>query len=85
MTISEVGGFGRQLGIVPSSTESQPVNEFRQKLRVEIVVADDRVEQVLEKLTQTARTGQIGDGKVFITPIENAIRIRTGEMGAEVL
>ena len=85
MTVSEVGGFGRQLGKLPSERSSQPIDDFRQKLRVEIVVADERVEEVLERLMQTARTGEIGDGKMFITPVENAIRIRTGERGPEVL
>ncbi|MEL7082864.1 MAG: P-II family nitrogen regulator [Cyanobacteria bacterium P01_A01_bin.3] len=84
MTISEVRGFGRQRGRL-ATVSSQPYSDFLQKLRVEIVVDDHLVSKVVETLVTTARTGDIGDGKLFITPIETAIRIRTGERGPDVL
>ncbi len=88
MTISEVRGFGRQRGWFASDGQNKPSQqrtEFLQKLRVEIVVADDQLDKVLDTLMETARTGEIGDGKIFISPVETAIRIRTGETGPEVL
>ena len=84
MTISEVRGFGKQRGRL-TTVGSQPHSDFLQKLRVEIVVDDHLVNKVVDTLITTARTGEIGDGKMFITPVETAIRIRTGERGPEVL
>ena len=90
MTISEVRGFGRQLGTIDPiegshSQGAQLHHALLQKLRLEIVVDDNLLETALAKLTEAARTGEIGDGKVFVTSVESAMRIRTGESGAEVL
>ncbi|WP_017326002.1 P-II family nitrogen regulator [Synechococcus sp. PCC 7336] len=86
MTISEVRGFGRQRGMTTGqeSQTGQPT-EFLQKLRVEIVVADEKFDKALQMAIEAARTGAIGDGKIFISSVEQAIRIRTGESGPEVL
>lgn len=79
MSIGEVRGFGRQRG----HTEVYRGNEYRvdflSKVRVEIVVPDDEVDRAIEAILSAARTGQVGDGKVFVSPVERAIRIRTGE------
>ncbi|NET56710.1 MAG: P-II family nitrogen regulator [Symploca sp. SIO2E6] len=79
MTVSEVRGFGRQKGQTERYRGSEYTVEFLQKLKVEIVVDDDQVEEVVEKVIAAARTGEIGDGKIFISPVEDIIRIRTGE------
>ncbi|MGQ9837055.1 MAG: P-II family nitrogen regulator [Cyanobacteriota bacterium] len=85
MTISEVRGFGRQKGQTERYRGSEYTVEFLQKLKVEIVVEDDLVDTVVEKLIAAARTGEIGDGKIFISPIEKTIRIRTGELNQDAL
>lgn len=79
MTVSEVRGFGRQKGQTERYRGSEYTVEFLQKLKVEIVVDDEQVKMVVEKLISAARTGEIGDGKIFISPVERIIRIRTGE------
>ena len=79
MTVSEVRGFGRQKGQVERYRGSEFTVEFLQKLKLEIVVDDDRVATVVEAIQEAARTGEIGDGKVFISPVESVIRIRTGD------
>lgn len=79
MTVSEVRGFGRQKGQTERYRGSEYTVEFLQKLKVEIVVDDEQVNMVVEKLISAARTGEIGDGKIFISPVERIIRIRTGE------
>jgi len=79
MTVSEVRGFGRQKGQTERYRGSEYTVEFLQKLKVEIVVEDDQVDMVIEKVIAAARTGEIGDGKIFITPVEDIVRIRTGE------
>lgn len=85
MTVSEVRGFGRQKGQTERYRGSEYTVEFLQKLKVEIVVEDDLVDTVVEKLIAAARTGEIGDGKIFISPVEKTIRIRTGELNQDVL
>ena len=79
MTVSEVRGFGRQKGQVERYRGSEFTVEFLQKLKVEVVVADDKVEAVLKAIAEAAITGEIGDGKIFISPIESVVRIRTGD------
>ena len=79
MTVSEVRGFGRQKGQVERYRGSEFTVEFLQKLKIEVVVNDESVEGVLNALAEAAKTGEIGDGKIFISPIESVLRIRTGE------
>ncbi|NER25490.1 MAG: P-II family nitrogen regulator [Symploca sp. SIO1B1] len=79
MTVSEVRGFGRQKGQTERYRGSEYTVEFLQKLKIEIVLEDDKVEAVVQKIIAAARTGEIGDGKIFITPVDDIIRIRTGE------
>ncbi|MGK7956567.1 MAG: P-II family nitrogen regulator [Crocosphaera sp.] len=85
MTVSEVRGFGRQKGQTERYRGSEYTVEFLQKLKVEIVVEDHQVEMVIENLTKAARTGEIGDGKIFVSPVEQIIRIRTGESDLEAI
>ncbi len=85
MTVSEVRGFGRQKGQTERFRGSEYTVEFLQKLKVEIVVEDAQVELVVEKLIAAARTGEIGDGKIFISPVDKTIRIRTGETEKEAV
>ena len=79
MTVSEVRGFGRQKGQVERYRGSEFTVEFLQKLKIEVVVNDESEEGVLKALAEAAKTGEIGDGKIFISPIESVLRIRTGE------
>ncbi|MDA1191458.1 MAG: P-II family nitrogen regulator [Candidatus Poribacteria bacterium] len=81
MTVSEIRGFGRQKGHTELYRGSEYTIEFIPKLKIEIVVAEDDVEKVIEAVTQAASTGKIGDGKIFVTPVDEAVRIRTGERG----
>ena len=85
MTVSEVRGFGRQKGQVERYRGSEFTVEFLQKLKIEVVVEDDRVEDVVKSIADAARTGEIGDGKIFVTSLEQIIRIRTGETGEEAV
>ena len=85
MTVSEVRGFGRQRGHKETYRGNEYIVDFLPKVKVEIVVQDDMVPKVIETITQIARTGQIGDGKIFITNLDEVIRIRTGETGAEAV
>ena len=85
MTVSEVKGFGRQKGHTEIYRGSEYTVDFLPKIKVEIVLADERVEAAVKTIVRAARTGKIGDGKVFIGPIEQAIRIRTEESGDEAL
>jgi len=85
MTVSEVRGFGRQKGQVERYRGSEFTVEFLQKLKLEIVVDDDRVDTVVNAVQDAARTGEIGDGKILVTPVETSIRIRTGESGDAAL
>ena len=81
LTVSEVRGFGRQKGHTELYRGAEYVVDFLPKLKLEIVVADDQVEKVTITLQEACQTGKIGDGKIFVLPIEDAIRIRTGEHG----
>jgi len=81
MTVSEVKGFGRQKGHTEIYRGSEYTVDFLPKVKFEIVVADDRVAKAVEAIVQSAKTGKIGDGKVFVLPLEDAIRIRTEERG----
>ena len=85
LTVTEVKGFGRQKGHTELYRGAEYVIDFLPKLKIEIAVPEERVNEVIEAITRTANTGKIGDGKIFITNIEQAIRIRTGETGKEAL
>ena len=85
ITVSEVKGFGRQKGHTELYRGAEYVVDFLPKVKVETAVSDDRVESVIEAIKKAASTGKIGDGKIFVVPIEQAIRIRTGESGEEAL
>jgi nitrogen regulatory protein P-II 2 len=85
MTVSEVRGFGRQKGQVERYRGSEFTVEFLQKLKLEIVVDDDRVDTVVSAIQDAARTGEIGDGKIFISPIDSVIRIRTGDRDSSAI
>jgi nitrogen regulatory protein P-II 1 len=85
MTVSEVRGFGRQKGQTERYRGSEYTVEFLQKLKVEIVVEDAQVDMVVEKVIEAARTGEIGDGKIFVSPVDEIIRIRTGEKNLEAV
>ena len=85
MTLSEVKGFGRQKGHSEIYRGSEYTVDFLPKVKFEIVVDDDRAQRVVEAILQSARTGKIGDGKVFVTEVEEAIRIRTDERGGEAV
>lgn len=81
MTVSEVKGFGRQKGHTEIYRGAEYEVDFLPKIKIEIVLPDELVEQAVETITQTAKTGKVGDGKVFVSPVEQVIRIRTGESG----
>lgn len=81
ITVTEVKGFGRQRGHTELYRGAEYVVDFLPKAKIEMAVPDDLVDQAVEVITDTARTGKIGDGKIFVTTVEQAIRIRTGETG----
>lgn len=85
MTVSEVKGFGRQKGQTEIYRGAEYAVNFLPKIKIEIAVTDDLVDSVVETITNTAKTGQIGDGKIFVVPVEQAVRIRTGETGNDAL
>ena len=85
MTITEVKGFGRQKGHTELYRGAEYVIDFLPKIKVELVVDDTMVEKVIEAIVNSARTGKVGDGKIFVLPVEDAIRIRTGERGETAL
>jgi len=85
ITVSEVKGFGRQKGHTELYRGAEYVVDFLPKVRVDAAVADELVDQVVEAISKAAQTGKIGDGKIFVMPLEQAIRIRTGETGNEAL
>ena len=85
MTVSEVRGFGRQKGQVERYRGSEFTVEFLQKLKVEVVVDNDKVNSVIEAIAEAAKTGEIGDGKIFISPIDSVVRIRTGDLDENAL
>ena len=85
MTVSEVRGFGRQKGQTERYRGSEYTVEFLQKLKLEIVIEDDQVDMVVDKIIAAARTGEIGDGKIFVYPADQVVRIRTGEKNLEAV
>jgi nitrogen regulatory protein P-II 2 len=85
LTVSEVKGFGRQKGQTEIYRGAEYAVSFLPKMKIEVVVADDLVERVVEAIRKSANTGKIGDGKIFVLAIEQAVRIRTGETNNEAL
>ncbi|MEE9614056.1 MAG: P-II family nitrogen regulator [Thermodesulfobacteriota bacterium] len=85
ITVSEVKGFGRQKGHTELYRGAEYVVDFLPKIKIEIVVKEEIVTKVVETIVETARTGRIGDGKVFVLPVDEAVRIRTGEKGEEAI
>ncbi len=85
MTVTQVMGCGKQKGRVNVYRGQEYTINLLPKIKVEIILRDNRVDEVVELIIETARTGEVGDGKIFIYPVENAIRIRTGESGDEAL
>jgi nitrogen regulatory protein P-II 2 len=85
MTVTEVKGYGRQKGQTEIYRGAEYAVSFRPKLKIEVAAKSEMLDAVLEAITAKARTGQIGDGKIFVTPLEQAVRIRTGERDGEAL
>jgi nitrogen regulatory protein P-II 1 len=85
MTVTEVNGYGRQKGHKEIYRGAEYVVDFVPKIKVEIVVTDERMEEAIETIRNAANSGKIGDGKIFVLPVEQAIRVRTGETGNEAL
>ncbi|MCK8043609.1 MULTISPECIES: P-II family nitrogen regulator [Shewanella] len=85
MTVSEVKGFGRQKGHTELYRGAEYMVDFLPKVKIELVIQDELLEQALEVIVDTARTGKIGDGKIFVTDVERVIRIRTGEENEEAV
>lgn len=85
ITVIEVKGFGRQKGHTELYRGAEYVVDFLPKIKVEIAVSDDMAEQVIDAIANAASTGKIGDGKIFVTPLEQVVRIRTGETGVDAL
>ncbi len=85
MTVTEVKGFGRQKGHTELYRGAEYVVDFLPKVKIEAVLADDQVDRAVDAIAQAARTGKIGDGKIFITAVERVVRIRTGEEGADAI
>ena len=85
LTVSEVKGFGRQKGQTEIYRGAEYHVNFLPKVKIEVVVPDDLTDQVIEAITKAAHTGKIGDGKIFVTGVEQAVRIRTGETGSNAL
>jgi len=85
MTISEVKGFGRQKGHTELYRGAEYVIDFLPKIKLEVVVEDEMVEKLVEAIANAAKTGKVGDGKIFVIPVDDAIRIRTGERGEAAL
>ncbi|MBI3703523.1 MAG: P-II family nitrogen regulator [Rhizobiales bacterium] len=85
MTVSEVKGYGRQKGHMEIYRGAEYAVNFLPKLRIEVAIATEQLDQVMDALVAAAKTGQIGDGKIFVLPIEQAVRIRTGETDVDAL
>ena len=85
VTVTEVKGFGRQKGHTELYRGAEYVVDFLPKVKLEVAVNDDLLEQVLEAISKAANTGKIGDGKIFVSPLEQVIRIRTGETGSDAV
>jgi nitrogen regulatory protein P-II 1 len=85
MTVSEVKGYGRQKGHKEIYRGAEYAVDFIPKIKIEIVIDADRADQVVEAIRQSANTGKIGDGKIFVLPVEHALRVRTGETGVDAI
>jgi len=85
MTVTEVNGFGRQKGHTESYRGTEYAIDFLPKSKIEIIITDELVTQVIETIERAAKTGKIGDGKIFLSPVEEVIRIRTGERGRDAI
>jgi nitrogen regulatory protein P-II 1 len=85
ITVSEVKGFGRQKGHTELYRGAEYVVDFIPKIKLEIAISDEMVTKVIETIQNTAKTGRIGDGKIFVLPLEDAVRIRTGEAGSDAI
>ncbi|MCR9259863.1 MAG: P-II family nitrogen regulator [Pseudomonadaceae bacterium] len=85
MTVTEVKGFGRQKGHTELYRGAEYVVDFLPKVKIETAVGDDMLEQAIEAITKSANTGKVGDGKIFVTALDEVVRIRTGETGAEAV
>ena len=85
ITVTEVKGFGRQKGHTELYRGAEYVVDFLHKVKIEVAIGDDLVDQVIEAITKAANTGKIGDGKIFVSSLEQVIRIRTGETGADAV
>lgn len=85
ITVTEVKGFGRQKGHTELYRGAEYVVDFLPKVKIEVAIGDDKVDAAIEAITKSAHTGKIGDGKVFVTSLDQAIRIRTGETGGDAL
>ena len=85
LTVSEVKGFGRQKGHTEIYRGAEYTVNFLPKIKIEVVVPDDRTDRIVEAIASTAKTGQIGDGKIFVIEVEHAVRIRTGETDSDAL
>ena len=85
MTVSEVKGFGRQKGHTELYRGAEYSVDFLPKVKIQILVADEKAAEVVEVITESARTGKIGDGKIFVTAVEEVVRIRTGEKGPDAI
>ena len=85
LTVTEVKGFGRQKGHTELYRGAEYVVDFLPKVQISVLVPDDRVEETVDAIVAGARTGRIGDGKIFITPVDEVVRIRTGERGASAV
>ena len=85
LTVTEVKGFGRQKGHTELYRGAEYVVDFLPKVKIEIVVADASVDNAIDAIVKAARTGKIGDGKIFVTPVDQVVRIRTGETGEEAV
>lgn len=85
MTVTEVRGFGRQKGHKETYRGAEYIVDFMPKVKIEVIVADPDLDKVLDAIVNSARTGQVGDGKIFVSEMEKAVRIRTGEMDEDAL
>lgn len=85
MTVTEVKGFGRQKGHTELYRGAEYIVDFLPKVKIEVVVRDEILDDVLDAIAKAAKTGRIGDGKIFVFPVENAVRIRTGETGEDTI
>ncbi len=85
LTITEVKGYGRQKGHAEVYRGAEYIVEFIPKIKLEIIIDAERVDEVVNKIVETARTGKIGDGKIFVSPVDEVLRVRTGERGPEAI